>query len=369
MFDVVNNTIYLCKHGSHAYGLNTESSDIDLRGILIEPIDSVLSCQNNFEQAEKIDFSLITGLNNELCADTTIFGLRKFIRLAVEANPNVLELLFVEENERYIWNNRWSDKLLSIRDDFLSQKAYYTFKGYSAHQFRRLQNHRQWIVNPPSPPPTREEYGLPVMPLIPSDQLKAAFAAINKKLETWNFADMSGLDNAARVSMIETQAEILAEIQIGSDEKWKAAGRILSYDDNFMYLLDRERTYNGLKMQFAQFVNWQKTRNPARYATEVACLCDTKHASHLLRLYMEVLDVLNGNGLILKRPKEERELLLAFKTGKFGKSSFDKMMEYKEDLEKKVDLAFKNTKLPKTANVAKIDQIMREMYLQYWDFT
>lgn len=50
-FDVNNRTILLVKHGSHAYGLNNEKSDLDLRGICIEPLDFTISCVNNFEQS------------------------------------------------------------------------------------------------------------------------------------------------------------------------------------------------------------------------------------------------------------------------------------------------------------------------------
>lgn len=366
MFNVQERTMFLCKHGSHAYALNTPESDIDLRGIVVEPIDYVVGIAKSFEQAENVDFSSITGLDKELCKDTTIFGLRKFAKLAMDANPNALEILFVEEEDRYIWKNTAAELLLDNRDLFLSKKAYNCFTGYSRGQFRRLQNHRQWIINPPSPPPTREEYGLPSMPIIPSDQLKAAFAAIEKKLEYWNFSDMSEFDNAQRIAFSEVMAEILSEIQIGADAKWKAAGRILGYDDNFMYLLDKERSHNGLKQHYTQYLNWQKTRNPARYKMEVECRVDLKHASHLIRLYLEVIDILDGKGLILKRPKEERELLMAFKTGKFGKQSYEKLLEWKELLEAKCETSNLNSKLPKQADVPMLDDIVRAIYLSSW---
>jgi len=81
-FDVEKRTILKVKHGSHAYGLNTPESDIDYRGVCIEPFDHTVSVENNFEQLEE-------HVSKGFPVDSTIFGLFKFIRLAIPSNPNV----------------------------------------------------------------------------------------------------------------------------------------------------------------------------------------------------------------------------------------------------------------------------------------
>ncbi len=46
-----DNTIYLTKHGSQAYGTNTPTSDLDVRGVCIPPIKTHnLGLLNNFHQ-------------------------------------------------------------------------------------------------------------------------------------------------------------------------------------------------------------------------------------------------------------------------------------------------------------------------------
>lgn len=353
-------TILLCKHGSHCYGLETPESDLDLRGVLIEPIEFVISFSKNFEQTENVKFKGFEDSN-----DCTIFGLRKFAKLAADANPNVIEILFVEPSE-IIHKNEFGDRLLEMRDLFLTRKAFHTFGGYASGQLKRLENHRQWIISPPSPPPSREEFGLPGSPKISADQMKAAHAAINKKLDQWNFKDMSDFDRAERIEFINSMSEVVEEMKMGRDEQFIAAGKVLGFDTNFLVLLDRERLHNNLSQQYKQYENWQKTRNKKRYETEVACLCDTKHASHLIRLYLEVIDLLDGKGLILKRPKEERQLLLDIKTGKWGKETYNKVKELQLSFESKMNESMSNSKLPYGPDINKIDELVREMYLSYW---
>ncbi len=359
-FDVAAHTVLLCRHGSHAYGLETPESDLDLRGICIEPPEFVISFCKNFEQSENVKFN-----GYEESKDCTIFGLRKFLNLAANANPNVIEILFVEENE-IIFATEFGRKIIDNKELFLTKKAYHTFGGYAKGQLKRLENHRQWIINPPPEPCSRTEFGLPASPVIPSDQIKAAFAAINKKIDQWNLKDMTDIDRADRIEFINAMAEVIAEMQLGAKEQFIAAGNSLGFDTNFLVMLDKERTYNGIKQLYSQYQNWLKTRNPKRFKTEQECLVDTKHASHLIRLYFEAIDLLNGNGLILKRPKDELNLLLDIKLGKFGKETYKMVMDLKEDLNSKLDDAMKNSKLPHGPDVNKMDDLMRTLYKQFW---
>jgi hypothetical protein len=63
-------------------------------------------------------------------------------------------------------------------------------------------------------------------------------------------------------------AEVLSEMKIGADEQFHAAGKLLGYADNFLELLDRERRYTARKVEWQQFQEWKKSRNPARAALE-----------------------------------------------------------------------------------------------------
>lgn len=70
---VPSRTIYLTRHGSHAYGTNLPTSDLDLRGVMIAPREYYLGFLNTVEQVTQSE------------PDLTVFELRKFMKLAAGA--------------------------------------------------------------------------------------------------------------------------------------------------------------------------------------------------------------------------------------------------------------------------------------------
>jgi len=124
-------------HGSHAYGLSTPESDVDWRSVAVESFSQHVSLFNSFEQKEE-------HMSNGFPVDHTIFGLKKFLKLAIDSNPNVIEILFVEpENIELV--TELGEDLLSIRESFLSKKAYHTFGSYARGQLKRLENQKTHI--------------------------------------------------------------------------------------------------------------------------------------------------------------------------------------------------------------------------------
>jgi predicted nucleotidyltransferase len=73
-FNVKDRTILLVKHGSHAYGLNIESSDVDVKGVCIEPAPYYFGFSNRFDQAIEL-------VSTGHACDSTIFALRKESRV------------------------------------------------------------------------------------------------------------------------------------------------------------------------------------------------------------------------------------------------------------------------------------------------
>jgi predicted nucleotidyltransferase len=73
-----NHIIYLVASGSYGYGTHIGTSDIDLRGVVVESRQHLLGLKT-FEQFEDRE------------SDTVIYGFKKFINLCLNANPNTLE--------------------------------------------------------------------------------------------------------------------------------------------------------------------------------------------------------------------------------------------------------------------------------------
>lgn len=123
-FQLEDCVIYRCTVGSRAYGLDTEASDTDLRGIYQAPPEMQWSLFGAPEQFE----------DNE--AQTCYWELQKFLAMALKANPNVLECLYSPLIDK---TTEVGARLISMRECFLSQMVFQTFNGYALSQFKKLE--------------------------------------------------------------------------------------------------------------------------------------------------------------------------------------------------------------------------------------
>jgi hypothetical protein len=130
------------KAGSQAYGLDTPESDLDTRGICMPPKEALLGL-TPFEQ------------HQDETGDNVVFSLQKFVRLALEGNPNLIETLFTED---ILFINNFGERLLEQRQRFLSRRVAERFGHYALQQLKRMENHHRWWANPPQQPDPRD-YG------------------------------------------------------------------------------------------------------------------------------------------------------------------------------------------------------------------
>lgn len=339
---IEDNTALLVRHGSHAYGTNTATSDEDFKGIAIPTKPYFLGTMHRFEQAEL----------KAPDPDAVIYDIRKFFNLAADCNPNIIEVLHTDPSDHFIVSPI-GEEILAHKDDFLSKKIKFTFMGYSVAQLKRIKTHKRWIMNPPKAPPTRASLGLPEQTLIPADQLMAAQAEVQKELDRFQFDFMEGMEESAKVGLRSTVSEMLAELKITSDQHWEAAARKIGLSDNLILVMQREREYAGAKREWDQYQNWKKTRNPARAALEEKYGYDTKHAYHLVRLIRMCREILTTGKVLVKRP--DREELLTIRNGAW---SYDQLIEFADREEKELNELYTTTTiLPKMPDREKLDAL------------
>jgi hypothetical protein len=109
--------------GSQAFGLATQASDRDLRGVFVAPADLQWSLRGAPSVIEP---------NRE----ETYWELERFLVLGLKANPNILECLFTPEVQ-YV--NAVGTELLGLRRSLVSKLAYQTYNGYVLSQFKRIE--------------------------------------------------------------------------------------------------------------------------------------------------------------------------------------------------------------------------------------
>lgn len=112
--------------GSHAYGLATPDSDIDKMGVFVAPMNDVLvGLSKAAETRHRVS-------DDE---DYTYHELGKFVKLSLNANPTIMETLFVDD---FTILAPEGQMLVDIRHAFLSQEIRKTYGGYARQQAERL---------------------------------------------------------------------------------------------------------------------------------------------------------------------------------------------------------------------------------------
>lgn len=167
-------------HGSRAYGLATETSDKDRKGIFVPDAQALHGFLPTPEQVEPRP-------------ECVHYDIRKFFRLAAVCNPTVIEVLFTEADDVLV-RAPAGDRLLAGREAFLSRRAGDSFGRYGLSQLKRIKTHRRWLLTPPKERPERQTYGLPARTVVSRDQMGAAEALIRDgRLEEAGAATVKGV--------------------------------------------------------------------------------------------------------------------------------------------------------------------------------
>jgi len=411
IFKIEDRIIFATLHGSHAYGMAKEGSDVDIKGVAIPPKSYFLGFNDSFQQFEgevPRDFHLfddkyvLTGetyiqkiedmvgrkIPKEEKLDSTIYDIRKFFKLASVCNPNIIEVLFTDPSHHVVSSVAWK-KILEHKDLFISARAKFTFSGYAFSQLKRIKTHKSWLMNPLERKPQRSDFDLPEQHVIPKEQRDAANAFIVKRVNEWIFIP-DEIPKDILISVREQTAKAIREIWEGMAMKsyvledgnyipmvpplgemneydegvlYNAAGNFLGYSTNFLEVLERERKYKAALRQYNQYQEWKKNRNPVRAEMEKKYGFDVKHGAHLVRLLRMAKEILVEGKVIVKRPDAEE--LLSIRGGAW---TYDQLIEWADKQQEEINNIYDNKKyvvprVPKINDLNDLCQDVVEMVL------
>lgn len=343
--DVKNCIIFKCVAGSHAYGTNVADSDLDTRGVAIPKDKSYYIGMgiNVFEQKDKW----------ETDEDTVIYDLRKFMKLAADSNPNILDLLFCDEGDILETSLSWG----AIREHagkFLSRRARYSYTGYAFSQLRRIKNHRGYLLNPPKKRPERADFGLPENKRTATPDMIGAFQwvlteMLKNSVESLAFSDETTkeLEKVNYIGLVQSQLDTNMHAQIQ---------KITGATDEWMLAMAQEKAYSHAMSDWTAYENWAKQRNPKRVELEAKYGYDTKHAMHLVRLIRMGEEILSEGKVLVKRPDAEE--LVSIRNGAW---TYDQVVAYAEGMEEKMKSLYETSPLPKEADRVFLDKLCQQI--------
>ena len=304
------NIILLTFGGSYAYGTNTDTSDIDIRGCALNSKEEILT-NKNFEQL----------VNEE--TDTIIYSFNKLISLLINCNPNTIEILGCKP-EHYFYMSPIGKELIDNRHLFLSKKCINSFGGYANQQLWRLSNKSARLVS-------QEEQERHILSSIQSvaTTFKDKFALYDE--DSINlYVDKSDRE--------EYDSEIFMDINLKH------------------YPL---RDYKGMWSEMNNIVkDYAKIGKRNTHAIERGKL--SKHMMHLIRLYLMCLDILE-NGEIVTYREKDHDFLMEIRNGKYldeNRQPIAEFYEIVEEFEAKMQNAIETTALPENPDYKKIQEFV-----------
>ena len=395
--------LYEYKRGSHAYGLNTETSDEDFGGIYIAPSEQLLGLGLDYQSQ----------VNNET-NDIVWYELNKFMKLLLTANPTVLESLFVTD-DCVLYEDPLMTLIKKHRDKFITKQCFNSFGGYASSQIKKARGLNKKIVNPVtkrlepldfcytfynqgstkinnwleyrglkqkycglvSIPNMHDVYGLYYdfgmhikeegITLYDYKYSYYSFNNDNSKNNEWQkllrylYQDLHILHGTLEedykhiCNMVYGYKGIIGEDHLSNELRMSSVSK---GDNPICYISYNKNGYTKHCVDYKNYKDWEKHRNPVRYESNLNKNYDSKNIMHCMRLVNMCIEIANGNGFNVDRRNIDREYLLDIKNHKF---EYDEIMSDLIKKEEEMHEAIKNSKIPEKIDEEFVNNLLLEI--------
>jgi predicted nucleotidyltransferase len=303
--------------------------------------------------------------------DIKFYRLDKFVALARDNNPNIIELLFLPPD--LIRNcAEPMQRLIDNRHLFLSKKAKHSFAGYAHAQIERAKGQNKWVNNSQSEsPPDKLNFCWFIDPLMADDAIQEEYEKGNFPYRPVPLLD-TGINLAEfHAAKLEHCADIYRLYYYGKGAKGVFRGphqqfevESISKEDEWLrfrgLLIWNRQAYESAMRNWQNYWTWHRERNKDRWRTQESGEMDydCKNLCHCVRLMLSGINILRAGEPIIRFEGEAQQFLRDIRAGKF---TYDYLIEYAEAREKELDSLYETSTLRHEPDDEKINKLYLEL--------
>jgi predicted nucleotidyltransferase len=331
--------------GSKAYGLNTPTSDTDIRGVFVLP------------EEEYFGLDYMDQLSNE-SNDIVYYELKRFTELLLKNNPNMLELLNMPQDCILYQHPLFS---LFKAEDFLSRQCQATFAGYALTQVKKAKGLNKKIVNPVDKERksvldfcyvVQGQGSVPVKEYLEEKGLRQEEIGLSKIVHMHELYGLYYHPEKHFKGIV--QSEKANDVSLSSIPKGLEPVAVMSFNKS---------GYSKYCKDYKEYWEWVETRNDARYQNTLSHgkNYDAKNMMHTFRLLDMAEEIAREGQIIVRRPN--REFLLKIKSGAF---EYEELLQIAEERIAGMKALYAQSPLPEYPDAEKINQTLMEVRKKFY---
>lgn len=304
--------------GSHAFGTNTETSDKDIAEIFVCDKDDLLGF--NYKEHDDID------------KDNRRYEVGKFIKLLMNGNPNMLEILYLPEDCVLIKEPEF-EMIQKMSRTFITKQLFHTFVGYANTQINKAQGLNKKINWEKEKTIRKDvldfcyflEFGntqaIPVKKWLEKEGYKQEMCGL-VAIDHFRYNYLLFIDDLQWVKETNHRFDIKThefkgvvqdleksnDISLSSVPEYCVSKGILYFNKD---------GYSSHCKDYREYTQWLEKRNDIRFQTnkQHGQDYDSKNIMHMVRLLQMAREIVEHNVINVRRNLEQRNYLLRIKSG------------------------------------------------------
>lgn len=342
-----NLILFECISGSKAYGLSTEKSDTDIRGVFYMP---------------KIDFyglNYIPQVSNET-NDIVYYELGRFIELLSKNNPNILEMLATPEHCILYKSELMTDIKVS---DFLSLLTKDTFVGYALSQIKKAKGLNKKMFHPIDKERKSVLDFCFVVENGKTQELRYWLAINQLNQENCGLSKLNHLKDTYNL-FYDLKDDLYNGICSGENSNEVTLSSIPKNTTSSILLYFNKDAYSTYCKKYSEYWEWVSKRNIDRFQSNKmhGKGYDAKNMMHTIRLLQMALKIFKNNELIIE--VDNRSELLEIKSGKF---SYEEVVKMSDDLIVEIEESYSKSTLMTKPDLNKIENLLIKLRLKLYN--